>query len=80
VSIRRVTSGNEPVHRDRVKRGHGLFSPTFFEERFAAGEPDAEKGGCVTDGPHMDRAIELDYDTVWEGSRGHVEISDAWLE
>ena len=33
----------------------------------------------VTDGPHMDRAIELDYETVWEGSRGHVRITDARL-
>jgi diphthine-ammonia ligase len=34
----------------------------------------------VTDGPHMDRPIRLEYDTVWEGSRGHVEITDARLE
>jgi len=34
----------------------------------------------VTDGPHMDRAIRLEYDTVWEGTRGHIEITDAWLE
>ncbi len=34
----------------------------------------------VTDGPHMDRPIRFDYDTVWEGSRGYVEIDDAWLE
>jgi ABC transporter with metal-binding/Fe-S-binding domain ATP-binding protein len=33
----------------------------------------------VTDGPHMDRPIELDYETEWEGDRGHVEITDAWL-
>ncbi|MFC3478493.1 diphthine--ammonia ligase [Halobacterium litoreum] len=33
----------------------------------------------VTDGPHMARPIELDYDTVWEGDRGHVEITDARL-
>ncbi|WP_335999758.1 diphthine--ammonia ligase [Halorientalis halophila] len=33
----------------------------------------------VTDGPHMDRAIELEYEPVWEGSRGYVEIEDAWL-
>ena len=33
----------------------------------------------VTDGPHMDRPIELTYDTVWEGTRGHVEITDAQL-
>ncbi len=34
----------------------------------------------VVDGPHMDRRIDLEYDTVWEGDRGHVEIRDAWLE
>jgi len=34
----------------------------------------------VVDGPHMDQRIRLDYDTVWEGDRGHVEITDAWLE
>ncbi|MFD1587033.1 diphthine--ammonia ligase [Halorientalis brevis] len=34
----------------------------------------------VTDGPHMERAIRLEYDSVWEGMRGHVEITDAWLE
>ena len=33
----------------------------------------------VTDGPHMDRPIELEYETVWEGDRGHVEVTDAWL-
>ena len=33
----------------------------------------------VTDGPHMERAIELEYETVWEGTRGHVEITDARL-
>ena len=34
----------------------------------------------VTDGPHMDRPIRLEYDTVWEGSRGYIEIEDAWLD
>ena len=33
----------------------------------------------VVDGPHMDRRIELEYDTVWEGTRGHVEITNAEL-
>ena len=33
----------------------------------------------VVDGPHMDRRIELEYDTVWEGDRGHVDVRDAWL-
>jgi ABC transporter with metal-binding/Fe-S-binding domain ATP-binding protein len=33
----------------------------------------------VVDGPHMRRRIELEYDTVWEGDRGHVEITDARL-
>jgi diphthine-ammonia ligase len=34
----------------------------------------------VVDGPHMDRRINLEYDTVWEGNRGHLEITDAQLE
>ncbi|MCD2198388.1 diphthine--ammonia ligase [Halobacterium sp. KA-4] len=33
----------------------------------------------VTDGPHMSRPIELEYDTVWNGDRGHVEITSASL-
>jgi len=33
----------------------------------------------VTDGPHMDRPIELDYGTEWEGSRGRIRIEDARL-
>ncbi|WP_255197082.1 diphthine--ammonia ligase [Halorarius litoreus] len=33
----------------------------------------------VVDGPHMARRIELEYDTVWDGDRGHVEITDARL-
>jgi diphthine-ammonia ligase len=34
----------------------------------------------VTDGPHMDRPIRLEYETVWEGSRGYIDIEDAWLD
>jgi len=34
----------------------------------------------VTDGPHMDRPIELEYDTEWDGTRGSIRITDAWLE
>lgn len=33
----------------------------------------------VTDGTHMNRPIELDYETEWDGMRGQVRISDAWL-
>jgi ABC transporter with metal-binding/Fe-S-binding domain ATP-binding protein len=33
----------------------------------------------VTDGPHMSRPVELEYETVWEGTRGHLEITDARL-
>jgi len=33
----------------------------------------------VTDGPHMDRPIELEYETVWEGTRGHIRVTDARL-
>ncbi|MFB6142920.1 MAG: diphthine--ammonia ligase [Halorientalis sp.] len=33
----------------------------------------------VTDGPHLDRPIELDAEPVWEGDRGHLDVRDAWL-
>ena len=33
----------------------------------------------VTDGPHMRRPIELEYDTEWDGTRGSLRIRDAWL-
>jgi len=34
----------------------------------------------VTDGPHMDRAIRLEYETEWDGTRGTILVEDAWLE
>lgn len=34
----------------------------------------------VTDAPHMDRRIEYEAETIWEGNRGHLEMTDAWLE
>jgi uncharacterized protein (TIGR00290 family) len=34
----------------------------------------------VTDGPHMDRPIRLEYDTEFDGTRGQLRIQDAWLE
>ena len=33
----------------------------------------------VTDGPHMSRPIELAYETAWEGTRGHIRVTDAGL-
>lgn len=33
----------------------------------------------VTDGPHMSRPIEIDYETDWDGARGTVRITDARL-
>jgi ABC transporter with metal-binding/Fe-S-binding domain ATP-binding protein len=33
----------------------------------------------VTDGPHMRRPIELAYETVWEGTRGHIRVTEAGL-
>ncbi|MGQ4554750.1 diphthine--ammonia ligase [Halobellus sp. GM3] len=33
----------------------------------------------VTDGPHMRHPIELEYETVWEGTRGHLRVTDARL-
>jgi ABC transporter with metal-binding/Fe-S-binding domain ATP-binding protein len=33
----------------------------------------------VTDAPHMDRPIELEYETDFDGVRGSLRITDAWL-
>jgi len=33
----------------------------------------------VVDAPHMERAIEFEAETVWEGDRGHLEMADARL-
>ena len=33
----------------------------------------------VVDGPHMDRRIELEYEPRWEGTRGSIDVTDAWL-
>jgi diphthine-ammonia ligase len=33
----------------------------------------------VTNGPHMRHPIELDYETEWDGTRGQLSITDAWL-
>ncbi len=33
----------------------------------------------VVDGPHMDRRIAYEAEPVWEGTRGHLAITDAWL-
>jgi len=33
----------------------------------------------VTDGPHMERAIGLETEPMWEGTRGHLRVEDAWL-
>ncbi|WP_254537379.1 diphthine--ammonia ligase [Halomarina litorea] len=33
----------------------------------------------VTDGPHMARPIELDYEVEWESTRGRMRVLDAWL-
>lgn len=33
----------------------------------------------VTNGPHMDRRIELEYETEWNGDSGRIRISDARL-
>lgn len=33
----------------------------------------------VTNGPHMDRRIEIEYEKEWDGMRGTLRITDAWL-
>ena len=33
----------------------------------------------VVDAPHMTHRIDLEYDVVWEGTRGHLDVTDARL-
>jgi ABC transporter with metal-binding/Fe-S-binding domain ATP-binding protein len=33
----------------------------------------------VVDGPHMDRRIDIQYDTVWNGTHGRIRVTDAHL-
>ncbi len=33
----------------------------------------------VVDGPHMDRRIDIAYETTWDGTRGSIELTDASL-
>jgi diphthine-ammonia ligase len=33
----------------------------------------------VTDGPHLSRPIELEYTTVWEGTHGYIDVTNATL-
>jgi ABC transporter with metal-binding/Fe-S-binding domain ATP-binding protein len=33
----------------------------------------------VTDGPHYDRPIRFEYESEWEGTRGRIRVTDAWL-
>jgi ABC transporter with metal-binding/Fe-S-binding domain ATP-binding protein len=33
----------------------------------------------VVDGPHMDRRIDLSYDTEWDGTRGRIRVTEARL-
>ncbi|THE64935.1 diphthine--ammonia ligase [Salinadaptatus halalkaliphilus] len=34
----------------------------------------------VVDGPHMDRRLDLEYETTWDGSRGTIRVMEAQLE
>ncbi len=34
----------------------------------------------VVDGPHMERAIDLDYETEWDGTRGTIRVTNAELK
>ncbi|GAB7018252.1 diphthine--ammonia ligase [Halostagnicola bangensis] len=34
----------------------------------------------VVDGPHMDRRIDLEYETEWDGTRGRIRVTEATLE
>jgi ABC transporter with metal-binding/Fe-S-binding domain ATP-binding protein len=59
----------------------GLDDLLDLHERYGV-HPLGEGGEfetLVTDAPHMSRPLELEWEPVWEGSRGHCRITDARL-
>lgn len=66
--------------------GRTLDAPSFAEleelnEEYGVhllGE-GGEYETVVVAGPHMDGRVDLSYDTVWTGDRGHLEVTDARL-
>ena len=38
-----------------------------------------EYESLVVDGPHMDRTLAIEYETVWDGTRGSIDVTDARL-
>jgi diphthamide synthase (EF-2-diphthine--ammonia ligase) len=67
---------------------NGVNERYFLVQIFCSrGQPEADPRGkkvvretFVVDGPHMDRRIDLEYETEWDGTRGRVRITDARLE
>ncbi|MFB6113533.1 MAG: diphthine--ammonia ligase [Halodesulfurarchaeum sp.] len=80
-------------HEDPIELGEAMLDAGFeirlvqvaahgLDASWVGRHPLGEGGEfetLVTDAPHMDRPIEFEAETVWEGTRGHLAISDAWL-
>ncbi len=83
ITIIRVAAGGlDESWLGRTLDADALDELTELNERYGVhllGE-GGEFETLVTDGPHMDRAIRLDYETEWDGTRGQLHIDDAWLE
>jgi len=82
ITIIRVAAGGlDESWLGRTLDGAALDELAALGDRYGV-HPLGEGGEfetLVTDGPHMDRPLEFDYDVEWDGTRGQLHIEDAWL-
>lgn len=65
----------------RAERPKGVRA--VLVQLLPASEASTAKGAyetLVTDGPHMDRRIKIEYEKVWDAGRGTLRITNAWIE
>jgi ABC transporter with metal-binding/Fe-S-binding domain ATP-binding protein len=82
ITIIRVAAGGlDESWLGRTLDADALADLAELQERYGV-HPLGEGGEfetLVRDGPHMDRRIELEYETEFDGTRGQLTIEDAWL-
>lgn len=79
--IRVAAAGLDESWLGRTLDGQAFSELLELNERYGV-HPLGEGGEfetLVTDAPHMDQSIELQFRTEWDGTRGRVCIEDAWL-
>ena len=67
------------IAKPSVRRSSGMMS----EAKAKYGVHILGEGGeyetLVTNGPHMNREIKVEYDVFWRGNWGEIKVKNAWL-